>query len=61
MKVKEILNVTKGKMLCGNEELEVLERAKDLKRMNYSLFENCELNKSFLFLLCIYNVFLQIL
>lgn len=39
----------KHKEIYGNEELEVLERAKDLKRMNYSLFENCELNKSFLF------------
>ena len=39
----------KHKEVYGNEELEVLERAKDLKRMNYSLFENCELNKSFLF------------
>ena len=38
----------KHKEIYGNEELEVLERAKDLKRMNYSLFENCELNKSFL-------------
>ena len=29
MKVKEILNVTKGKMLCGNEELEVENFSKD--------------------------------
>ena len=31
MKVKEILNVTKGKMLCGNEELEVENFSKDTR------------------------------
>lgn len=31
MKIKEILNVTKGKMLCGNEELEVENFSKDTR------------------------------
>ena len=31
MKVKEILKVTKGKMLCGNEELEVENFSKDTR------------------------------
>ena len=31
MKVKEILNITKGKMLCGNEELEVENFSKDTR------------------------------
>ncbi len=31
MKVKEILNVTKGKMLCGSEELEVENFSKDTR------------------------------
>lgn len=36
----------KHKKAYGNEELEVLEKVQDLKQINYSLFENCELNKS---------------
>ena len=31
MKIKEILNVTKGKMLFGNEELEVENFSKDTR------------------------------
>lgn len=36
----------KHKKAYGKEELEVLEKVQDLKQINYSLFENCELNKS---------------
>lgn len=36
----------KYKETYGNEKLEVLERAVNLKQVNYSLFENCDLDRS---------------
>lgn len=36
----------KHQEVYGKEELEVVEKINDLKQINYSLFENCEINKS---------------